>query len=56
MAHVDMIVVEQASEHMKVRQWALGVIATLYAPGGAGAIAAGDEFERAKNELVTGDQ
>ena len=42
---IDLIVPMQASEHVEVRQWALDLVAELYAPGGVGARAAKDDFE-----------
>ena len=47
LVHCDVIVAMQASEYENVRQWALQLIAALYAPGGPGAIAAEKEFELA---------
>ena len=47
MEHDDLIMKMRASEHVEVRQWAVGLIDTLYTPGGVGARAAKDDFERA---------
>ena len=46
------IVALQESKHDEVREWAIGVIEALYAPGGAGARAAEDHFERHFERLV----
>ena len=48
--HENVIVAMQESEHDEVRDWAIGVVEALYAPGGAGARSAEDHFDSARGQ------